>query len=308
MIDLLEHDAIVEAVPNFSEGRRTEIIAEIVDAIQVAGVHLLNTSSDYDHNRTVITIAGSPASVLEGLFQAIRVAAISINMFEHKGQHPRLGAADVVPLIPIQNVSLQDCVALATNLGRRIGEQLQVPVYLYEAAATRPERRNLADVRRGEFEKLVTEIGQPQRLPDFGPSQVGPAGAVIIGARPFLIAYNIYLGTDDVRLAKQIAGRIRERDGGLRAVKAIGVLVAGQAQVSINLVDFKQTPLHVVMEAVRQLAAEQGVDVDHSELVGLIPQEAMLQAAVHYLKLTNFDNLHVIENALQITKRGSPHG
>jgi glutamate formiminotransferase len=291
--------ALIEAVPNFSEGRRPEVMQAIVEAIQAPRVLLLDWSSDRDHNRMVITVVGPPAAVVEGLFRAVRVAAEQINLFEHQGEHPRLGAADVVPLIPIENITLEECAAWATELGRRIGEDLALPVYLYEAAAHRPERRNLADVRRGEFEQLRKEIHLPARTPDFGPACVGSAGAVIVGARPFLIAYNFFLTTDDVQIAKEIATRIRARDGGLPAVKAMGLLIDGQAQVSMNLVDFSQTPLHVVMDEVERLAHGHGTHVERAELIGLIPQEAMLQAAAHYLKLPNFHKGRVVENAIQ---------
>lgn len=291
--------ALVEAVPNFSEGRRPQVVEAIVEAIQAPGVLLLNHSSDWDHNRSVVTIAGAPDAVIEGLFRAVRVAAQWIDLYTHRGAHPRLGAADVVPLAPIQGITLEECAIWATKLGRRIGEELGLPVYLYEAAATHPDRRNLADVRRGEFEKLVEEIGLPERAPDFGPAQVGPAGAVIVGARPFLIAYNIYLQTGDVAQAKSIARAIRASSGGLPAVKALGLLVNGQAQVSINLVDYTRTPLYTVMDRVTELAGQAGIAVDRGELIGLIPQEAMLQAAAHYLKLPGFNRLHVVENAVQ---------
>ncbi|HXF64891.1 MAG TPA: glutamate formimidoyltransferase [Caldilineaceae bacterium] len=291
--------ALVEAVPNFSEGRRPDVVDAIVEAIQAPGVYLLDRSSDWDHNRSVITVAGAPEAVVEGLFRAVRVAALLIDLFQHKGAHPRLGAADVVPIVPIRNITLAECAALARELGRRIGEELELPVYLYEAAALRPERRNLADVRRGEFERLVQEIGLPERAPDFGPARVGPAGAVIVGARPFLIAYNVYLKSADVEIAKAIARAIRASSGGLPAVKAMGVLVDGQAQVSMNLVDYTRTPLHVVMEQVTALARQYGTDVDRSELIGLIPQDAMLQAAAYYLKLPHFDRLRVVENAVE---------
>ncbi|MCB0061410.1 MAG: glutamate formimidoyltransferase, partial [Caldilineaceae bacterium] len=234
-------EIIIESVPNFSEGRRPEVVAAIVAAIRVPGVRLLNYSSDWDHNRSVITIAGPPDAVLTGLLQAIGVAAAHIDLNQQRGAHPRLGATDVVPLVPVQNITLAECADLARQLGSRIGETLGLPVYLYEAAATRPERRLLADVRRGEFEALVKEIDLPHRRPDFGPQRVGPAGAVIVGARPFLIAYNIFLHSTDVQIAKTISRKIRESSGGLPAVRAIGLLVDGQAQVSMNLVDFQQT-------------------------------------------------------------------
>lgn len=290
---------MIEAVPNFSEGRRPEVVQALVEAIAVPGVLLLDQTSDWDHNRSVITVAGPPAAVLEGLFQATRVAAQQINLFTHRGEHPRLGATDVVPLVPLHNITLAECAVLASQLGRRIGEALQLPVYLYEAAATRPERRNLADVRRGEFEKLVEEIELPARLPDFGPARVGPAGAVIVGARPFLIAFNFFLKTGDVAIAKAISKAIRESSGGLPAVKAKGFLVDGQAQVSMNLVDFTRTPLHLVMEEVSRLAAAYQTSVDRTELIGLIPQEAIIQAAAHFLKLPDLNNNRLVETAIQ---------
>jgi glutamate formiminotransferase len=289
---------LVEAVPNFSEGRRPEVVDAIVKAIQAPGVLLLNRSSDLDHNRSVVTVAGPPEAVVEGIFCAVREAALHIDLRRHRGAHPRLGATDVVPLIPIRNLSLSECVELARNLGRRIGDELGLPVYLYEAAATRPDRQNLAMVRKGEFELLVQEIALPHRSPDFGPTHVGPAGAVIVGARPFLIAYNVYLKSSDVTIAKQIARTIRESSGGLPAVRALGMLVAGQAQVSMNLVDFQRTPLHVVVEAIRTEAARFGIEIDRSELIGLIPQEALFAAAAHYLQLPDFESRHVLEVAI----------
>jgi len=297
--DAIPADAIIEAVPNFSEGRRPEVVAAIVQAIQTPGVLLLDQSSDADHNRSVVTIAGPPAAVVEGLFAAVRTAAQQIDLFHHQGEHPRIGATDVVPLIPIRNVTLEQCAALATALGRRIGEELGIPVYLYEAAATRPERRNLATLRKGQFEALVSEITTPERLPDFGPARIGPAGATVVGARQFLIAYNFYLTTTDVEIAKAIAKRIRGSSGGFSAVKAMGLLVEGQAQVSMNLVDFTETPLHVVMDTVSAMAAEAGVAVDRSELIGLIPQEAIVQAAAHFLKLPGFSAARMVETAIQ---------
>jgi glutamate formiminotransferase len=295
-----ESAIIIESAPNFSEGRRPEVVAALVETIQAPGVLLLNSSSDWDHNRSVITIAGPPSAVIEGLFRAVALAAQTINLFTHQGVHPRLGAADVVPLIPIQNCTLQQCVEWAQQLGQRIGTALGLPVYLYEAAATRPERRNLADVRRGEFEQLVQEIHLPQRIPDYGPAQVGPAGAVIVGARQFLIAYNVFLNSADVTIAKRISKAIRASSGGYPAVKAMGLLVNGQAQVSMNLVDYTQTPPHIVFDAIVRLAAAEGVTVDRSELIGLIPQAAVVQAAAHYLKLPDLTTLRLVEPAIQV--------
>lgn len=291
--------AIIECVPNFSEGRRADVIQALVAAIQAPGVLLLDHSSDADHNRTVITVAGEPDAVLEGVFRATALAARTINLFEHHGEHPRIGATDVIPLVPISGVTLDDCVVLAQRLGQRIGAELELPVYLYAAAATRPERKRLPDIRRGEFEGLVTSIRLPERAPDFGPAQVGPAGAVVVGARPFLIAYNIYLTTADVEVAKAIAKQIRESSGGLPAVQAKGFLVEGQAQVSMNLLDTEATPLHVVFDAVARLAAEQGVGVERSELIGLTPAHVMLTAAAHYLKLHGFQPSNTVEGAIQ---------
>ena len=295
-------DALVEAVPNFSEGRRSEVIDALAEAIQSAGAHLLNRTSDWDHNRTVLTIAGSPAAVIEGLFRAVTIAAQHINLFEQRGAHPRLGATDVVPLVPLRHISLEECVELARQLAKRIGDELALPVYLYEAAATRPERRNLADLRRGEFETLLTTIHTAARAPDFGPAQLGPAGAVIVGARPILIAYNVFLNSDDVTIAQNIAKQIRASSGGFPAVKALGLLIDGQAQVSMNLVDYTQTPIHIVYDAITRLAQAHGVTVARSELIGLAPQEALLQAAAHYLKLPNSTAAQTIEGALAAAK------
>ncbi len=299
MNKLNDQDVIIEAVPNFSEGRRAAVIELIAQAICAPGVRLLHQTSDWDHNRSVITVAGPPEAVLEGLFQATRVAATQINLFEQRGEHPRLGATDVIPLVPMQNITLAECAEFATQLGQRIGDELQLPVYLYEAAATRPERRNLADVRRGEFEHLVETINRPDRQPDFGPAQMGPAGAVIVGARPFLIAYNFFLKTDDVNVAKAISQAIRESSGGLPAVKAKGFLVNGQAQVSMNLVDYTRTPLHVVMERVTRLAAEYHTAIDRTELIGLMPQAVLLQTAAHFLKLPDLTSERIVEHALR---------
>jgi len=266
---------IIEAVPNFSEGRRTDVIDELAAAVQRSGARLLDRTSDADHNRTVLTVAGPPEPVLQGLFNAVGVAVARIDLRGHRGVHPRLGAADVVPLVPIRNSQLGDCALLARQLGRRIGEELDVPVYLYGEAATRPERRSLADVRRGEYEALVQDIHNPRREPDFGPAKVGPAGAVVVGARPILIAFNVFLRTADVGVARTIAHQIRERDGGLPAVRALGLLVDGRAQVSMNLVDYRATSPRAAVEAIRRQAARHAVELDRSELIGLIPQGAL---------------------------------
>jgi len=298
---------IIEAVPNFSEGRRMEVVDAIAAAIQQPGVHLLHRTSDWDHNRSVLTVAGEPEAVLAGLFRAVAVAAERIDLRQQRGVHPRLGATDVVPLVPLEGVTLEECVVLARRLGERIGDELGLPVYFYEAAARRPERRNLADVRAGEYERLVEEIHLPRRQPDCGPARVGPAGAVIVGARPFLIAFNLFLKSSDVTIAKRIARTIRESSGGLPAVKALGLLVDGQAQVSMNLVDFHITPPHAVVSRIAAEARLLGVEIDRSELIGLLPQEALLAAAAHALGLPTLGADRVVEMALRrAIDRGIP--
>ena len=233
------------------------------------------------------------------MFAGIAKAAELIDLNQHRGEHPRLGATDVVPFVPIRGVSMADCVAMAKRLGERVGRELNIPVYLYEAAATRPDRENLENIRRGEYEKLKEEIAtHPHRAPDFGPKQVGPAGATVIGARQFLIAYNIYLNTPNVGIAKKVAKAVRHSSGGLRYVKALGLLVEGQAQVSMNLTDFTKTPVARVQEFVRREAARYGATITRSELVGMIPQAALVDAAQWYLQLDNLEAEQVLENRL----------
>lgn len=293
--------ALVECVPNFSEARRPRVVEAIMEAVQsVPGVILLDRHSDLDHNRTVLTFVGEPQPVSEAAFRAIAKAAELIDLNQHRGEHPRIGATDVVPFVPIRGVTMQECVELARQLGKRVGEELGIPVYLYEEAATRPERKNLENLRRGEYEGLKVEIEtNPERQPDFGPAKLGTAGATVIGARPFLIAYNIYLTTDDVSIAKKIAKVIRHSSGGLRFVKALGLLVEGRAQVSMNLTDFRQTAIHTVQELVRREAARYGVAIHHSELVGLIPQDALVDSAVWYLQLDQFEPEQILERRLE---------
>jgi glutamate formiminotransferase len=291
---------IVECVPNFSEGRRKQVIDQIAEAIAiVAGVHVLDVQSDADHNRTVVTFVGEPEAVEEAAFQGIGKAAELIDMNVHRGEHPRMGAADVVPFVPIKNVTMGDCVAIARRVGERVGRELDIPVYLYEEAAMRPERRNLAEVRRGEYEGIKVEIEtNPERTPDFGPQHLGKAGATAIGARPPLIAFNVYLGTDDVEVAKAIARAVRHSSGGLRYVKALGLLVKGKAQVSMNLTDYRKTPVHRVVEMIRREAERYGVAVIESELIGLIPNEALVEAAKFYLQLGGLSSDQILENRL----------
>jgi len=291
---------IVECVPNFSEGHRKDIISQIVGALaSVEGVRVLDVQSDADHNRSVVTLVGDPESVEEAAFRGIEQAARLIDMDQHQGEHPRMGATDVVPFVPIAGVTMADCVEMARRLGERVGRELAIPVYLYAEAASRPERRNLADVRRGEYEGLKVEIETaPHRAPDFGPARVGKAGATAIGARPPLVAFNVYLNTDDVAIAKAIARAVRHSSGGLRYVKALGLLVEGRAQVSMNLTDHRQTPIHRVVEMIRREAARYGVTIVSSEVVGLIPNEALLDAARFYLQLVDFSSDQILENRL----------
>jgi glutamate formiminotransferase/formiminotetrahydrofolate cyclodeaminase len=297
---MIMEQPIVECIPNFSEGRRTEVVEEIQAAIAaVQGVHVLDRHMDADHNRSVITFAGQPEGVLEAAYAAIARAAQLIDLDQHEGEHPRIGATDVVPFVPIQGVTMDECVELARRLGHRVGETLRIPVYLYEFAASRPDRVNLADIRKGEYEGLKAEItNNPDRLPDFGPANVGSAGAVVIGARVPLIAYNVYLTTDDVGIADEIARAVRHSSGGLRYVKALGMLVDGRAQVSMNLTDYTRTPIARVVELIRGEARRHGVAVHHSELVGLIPQAGLIEAARWHLQLDQFKPEQILENRL----------
>jgi glutamate formiminotransferase len=291
-------NAIVECVPNFSEGRRPEILDEIVSAMLDVDVKLLDREMDANHNRAVVTIAGEPNAVAEAAFRGCARAAQLIDLDTHRGEHPRMGATDVIPFVPIRNVTMEECVALAQRVGERIGKELQIPVYLYERAATRPERRDLAYVRRGEYEALRDEIATvPEREPDFGPRRVGKAGAVAVGARPFLIAYNVNLDTRDVQIAKDIARVTREKGGGLPSVKALGFALQdkGMVQVSMNLTDFNVTGMLTAFRHVSAEAEKRGVRVIGSELVGLVPLEALAQIAREALQLEGFSSQQVIE-------------
>ncbi len=297
---------IVECVPNFSEGRRPEVVAQIRSAIAaIEGVTFLDQHSDPDHNRTVLTFVGEPDPVEQAAFAAIAKAAELIDLNQHTGQHPRIGATDVVPFVPVSGVTLEECVAMAKRVGQRVGDELGIPVYLYEAAATRPDRENLENVRRGQYEGLKAEIeSNPDRLPDYGPAKLGPAGATVIGARSFLIAFNVYLGTGDVEVAKKIAKAVRHSSGGLRFVKAAGFLVDGQAQVSMNLTNFHKTPIARVVETIRREAARYGCAITKSELVGLTPQDALIDAAQWYLQLDMFERDQILENKLREAMSG----
>jgi glutamate formiminotransferase/formiminotetrahydrofolate cyclodeaminase len=300
--------SILECIPNYSEARRPDVVEAIISSItSVEGVTLLDRHSDLDHNRTVLTFVGPPDGVEEAAFRSIAKAAELINLDQHTGEHPRIGATDVVPFVPISGLTMQDCVQIARHLGQRVGQELNIPVYLYEEAATRPERTNLENLRRGQYEALKREMGvKPERDPDFGPNSVGRAGATVIGARQPLIAYNVYLATDDVSIAEKIARSIRFSSGGLRFVKALGLLVEGRAQVSMNLTNFNKTPLASVVEAIRREATRYGVLVHHAELVGLIPQAALVDAAVWYLQLDQFSPEQILEQKLFALLKAPP--
>jgi len=294
---------IVECVPNFSEGRRKEVVDAIAQAIaSVPGVRVLDRQMDADHNRSVITFVGDRTAVAQAAFRGAQKAVELIDMSMHHGEHPRVGALDVLPFVPIAGVTMDDCVALARSVGKRIADELQVPVYLYEAAATRPDRRALPDVRRGEYEGLKAEIEtNPDRTPDFGPRRLHPtAGACIVGARPVLIAWNVNLRTADIRVAKRIAKAIRESDGGLPAVRAKGFELAdrGLVQVSMNMVDYRKTSLVQAYEAIRSLAAKEGVEIAESEIVGLVPLDALVDGATQYFKLARFHREQILETRL----------
>ena len=297
---------LVECVPNFSEGRDKAKVDAIVEAMKMDGVYLLDREMDADHNRCVITLVGEREAIQEAVIRGVGKAAELIDLNQHKGAHPRMGAADVVPFIPIEGVTIEDCVAMARHVGEQIWKRYQVPVYLYEAAATTPERKNLENIRRGQFEGIRDEIAtNPARKPDFGDPRVHPtAGATVVGARKFLIAYNIFLNTPDVEIAKKVAKAVRFSSGGLPCVKASGFLVRGMAQVSMNLTDFEQTPVHQVFEAVKTEAARHGAAPLSSEIIGLIPKKALEQVAAAYLQIENFDSSLILENRLSAVMGG----
>jgi len=297
---------LVECVPNFSEGRDKTKLDAIVAAMKIGGVYLLDREMDSDHNRSVITLAGEREAIQEAAIRGVGKAAELIDLNVHQGAHPRMGAADVVPFIPIEGVSLEDCVAMARHVGAEIWKRYQIPVYLYEAAATTAERQNLENIRRGQFEGLRAEIAtNPARKPDFGEPRLHPtAGATVVGARKALIAYNVFLNTPDVEIAKKVAKAVRFSSGGMRFVKAAGFLVRGLAQVSMNLTDFEQTPIHRVFEMVKREAARYGVLPASSEIVGLIPKKALEQAAEWFLQVENFDSSLILENRLAAVMGG----
>ncbi|MDR3563607.1 MAG: glutamate formimidoyltransferase [Negativicutes bacterium] len=294
---------LVECIPNFSEGRRPEVIEAIVATIKaVPGVILLDYSADQSHNRSVFTFVGTPEGAAVAAFLAAQKAVELIDMTTHKGEHPRMGAVDVIPFVPVKNMTMQECVALSQGVGARIAAELAVPVFLYEEAASSPARRNLADIRRGEFEKMAAKLSQAEWQPDYGEKAIHPtAGVVAVGARMPLVAYNINLDTSDLNVAKEIAKVIRESSGGLKFVKAIGVMLEDRnlAQVSINMTNFEKTPLYRVFELVRVEARRYGVNIVGSEIVGLTPANALIDSAKYYLQLEGFSaEKQVLENYL----------
>jgi glutamate formiminotransferase len=297
---------LVECVPNFSEGRDKAVVDAIVDAMKIPGVSLLDREMDSDHNRCVITIVGDREAIAEAAIRGVGKAAELIDLTKHQGAHPRIGAADVIPFIPIEGVSIEDCVAIARRVGEEIWKRFQIPVYLYESAATNPDRQNLENIRRGQFEGLRDDIKvNAARKPDFGNAQLhSTAGATVVGARKALIAYNVFLNTTDVEIAKKIAKAVRYSSGGLRYVKGAGFEVRGLAQVSMNLTDFEQTPIARVFEFVKREAERYGVQPLSSEIVGLIPKRALEQAAEWFLQVENFDSSMILENRLAAVTSG----
>ncbi len=290
---------MIECVPNFSEGRNLSVVNEIVAAAKSGGAKVLDVNSDPDHNRSVLTFAGEEEKVFESAFQSIKKASQLIDLRKHQGVHPRIGAADVIPFIPMAGNSMDDCIRLAERLGARVSEELNIPVYLYGKAAQRLECVNLSDIRRGGYEELIKAIeDDPLRKPDFGPEKLGPAGASAIGARDFLIAFNIYLVSDDIPSAKKIARKIRESSGGLKCVKALGLEVAHHAQVSMNLTDYRVTPIDVVFNAVKAYAEEEGQKIWKSELIGLAPAAAFSTISPSKILLSDFTDRKIIENVL----------
>lgn len=293
---------IVECVPNFSEGRRQGVIQKIVQAVRNHRIRIVDIESDADHNRSVLTFVGEPEEVKKAALSASAKAVQLIDLNNHKGAHPRMGAVDVVPFVPIRDVTMDECVELAKEFGREFAERFEVPVFLYEEAATSPDRKNLADIRRGEFEGLREEIGKnPAKAPDYGPLKIHPtAGATAVGARQILIAYNVNIASTDLKIAKEIAHQVRGRDGGLAYVKALGFELKerGMVQVSMNMVNYRETPLFKAFELVNTLAGSYGVSVAGSEIVGSVPDDALIDCAEFYLKLENFHRENILERKL----------
>ena len=293
---------IVECILNFSEGKNKKVIDDIVNEIKkVKNVSLLDVESDKDHNRSVVTFIGEPEDVKKAVFFATAKAAKLIDMNKHKGEHPRMGATDVIPFVPISDITMKECVGLAKELGKEIGDKLKIPVYLYAEAATRPDRVRLPDIRKGEYEGLKEEIKtNPDRKPDFGPSQLSSAGATTVGARPPLIAFNVNLNTNDLQVANDIAKLIRESSGGFKVVQAKGFEIKerGLVQVSMNLLDYNVTSIFKVFDTIKEEAKKRGVEIVGSEVIGLIPMDALIDVAEHYLKIENFKKDQILEKRL----------
>ncbi|HJX59465.1 glutamate formimidoyltransferase [Candidatus Woesebacteria bacterium RBG_19FT_COMBO_47_8] len=292
---------LIECVPNFSEGRRVAVIQKIASAARkIRGVEVLDVEWDRSHNRSLITIVGAPEPVFRAVFATIKTATALIDMKKHKGEHPRIGATDVVPFVPVAGTTLKECVALANKLGRKIAKELKIPVYLYESAARKKTRVNLADVREGEYEGLLTEIRtNPERIPDYGPAKLHPtAGAVVVGARKYLVAFNVNLDTHDIAIAKKIASRIREKNGGLPKVKALGFKVEGYAQISMNLVDFEKTNFDEAYRAIEKEARKFKVGIKSSEIYGMVPLASVVKAIAATFKTKNFQADQVLEKRL----------
>ena len=293
---------VIESVPNFSEGRRKEVVREIIkQAEDTKDVWVFDWSMDYDHNRSVVTVVGDPNAVAEATFKMSKKAVELIDLRHHTGAHPRMGAVDVIPFVPIKNATLEECVELSKKVGKRIGEELKVPVYLYEKSATSPERSNLSNIRKGQFEGFFEKITLPQWKPDFGPDEVHQsAGVVAVGAREYLIAFNVNLGTKDVDIANKIARAVRHSSGGYRFVKAMGVDLKekGIVQVSMNMTNYKKTPLFRVFETIKREAERYGVPVVGSEIIGMVPMDALVKTVNFYLKVDDFSDERVIENRL----------
>ncbi|WP_126992280.1 glutamate formimidoyltransferase [Thermosipho globiformans] len=293
---------LIESVPNFSEGRREEVVREIIEQAQkYERVKILDWSMDFDHNRSVVTLVGEPEEIENAIFDMVKKATELIDLRSHSGEHPRMGATDVIPFIPVMNTTMQECIELSKRVGERIGKELNIPVYLYEKSATSPDRENLAKIRKGEFEGFFEKIKDPKWKPDFGPEQVHPsAGVVAVGAREYLIAFNVNLGTNDIKIADKIAKAVRHISGGFRYVKAIGIELKekGIVQVSMNLTNYKKSPIFRVFETIKREAQRYGVPVLNSEIIGMIPLKAAIETMKWYLQLDDFDEERVIENKI----------
>jgi len=293
---------LIESVPNFSEGRREEVVRQIIEEAQkYERVKILDWSMDFDHNRSVVTLVGEPEEIENAIFDMVKKATELIDLRSHSGEHPRMGATDVIPFIPVMNTTMEECIELSKRVGERIGKELNIPVYLYEKSASSPDRENLANIRKGEFEGFFEKIKDPKWKPDFGPEQVHPsAGVVAVGAREYLIAFNVNLGTNDIKIADKIAKAVRHISGGFRYVKAIGIELKekGIVQVSMNLTNYKKSPIFRVFETIKREAQRYGVPVLNSEIIGMIPLKAAIETMKWYLQLDDFDEERVIENKI----------